>query len=229
MLCPGHVRSLHDALSHVPGPFWIDWFNFSNQRWGIPRALGPRTFATCWLLVGYLRFPVVCRDRKTIRQTLAGSSEIVLGRAGANLELTWGELEPTWGGSTWANLSQLGTSLERTWSIFLQTWANLGPSWARKTLKKQWFSLIFVYSSYVSQNAARRPLGTKLSLIWSVLVPTSPDYHPQNYHPTPSPKNKKKNYKIPLWFLWFWQGFLWFSWFGADFVIDMILGRILMI
>ena len=56
----------------------------------------------------------MCRDRKTIRQTLAGSSEIVLGRAGANLELTWGELEPTWDqlGAYLvhfsANLSQLG-------------------------------------------------------------------------------------------------------------------------
>ena len=198
MLCPGHVRSLHDALSHVPGPFWIDWFNFSNQRWGIPRDLGPRKFATCWLLVGYLRFPVVCRDQKTIRQTLAGSSEIVLGRAGANLELTWGELEPTWGGSTWANLSQLGTSLEHTWSIFLQTWANLGPSWARKTLKKQRFSLIFVYSSYVSQNAARlvtteahlEPSWAWFGLSWCRLrLITTPKI--TTPHPPPKTKNKK--------------------------------------
>ncbi len=41
--------------------------------------------ATCWLPVGYSRFPVVCRDQKATRQTLAGSSEMALGRAGANL------------------------------------------------------------------------------------------------------------------------------------------------
>ena len=88
-----------------------------------PKDLGPRKRATRRLLAGYLRILVVCRDPKSGRQTLAGSSETILGRAGADLKPTRSELEPTWSQlePTWANLSQLNASLEHTWSIFLPT------------------------------------------------------------------------------------------------------------
>ena len=45
--------------------------------------------ATSWVLVGYLRY---CRCGARPRQTLAGSSEMALGRAGANLERQNGEI-----------------------------------------------------------------------------------------------------------------------------------------
>ena len=58
--------------------------------------------ATRRILVGYSLILVERRTQKTTHQTLAGSSEMVLGRARANLEPTWGYLRPAW--------SQLGST-----------------------------------------------------------------------------------------------------------------------
>ena len=69
------------------------------KDYAFPMGLGHESV----LPVGYppatRRIPVAGRAQKTIHQTLAGSSEIALGRARANLGPTWGHLG--------ANLSQL--------------------------------------------------------------------------------------------------------------------------
>ena len=87
---------------------------------------------TCWIVVAG-------RAQKTTHQTLAGSSEMVLGRARANLEPTWGELGPTWSqlGSTWANLWP-------TWKVlgpFSANLSQLGAIFGTEKLEK---SMIFI-------------------------------------------------------------------------------------
>ena len=72
---------------------------------------------TCWILVGYLRFPVERRAQKTIHQTLAGSSEMVLGRARATLGSTWGHL----GANLNQNLSTWGRNV-RFWRRNVTIW-----------------------------------------------------------------------------------------------------------
>ena len=77
------------ALGRARANLGTTWIVCSNQKLCIPTSLGPRKCASCQIPAGYLWFPVVSRTQRDTRQTLAGSSEIALGRARANLGPTW--------------------------------------------------------------------------------------------------------------------------------------------
>ena len=148
---------------------------------GIPRDLGPRKCATCWLLVG---LSLWVAGQKSNENPQAKRRSALHGRIWVPFEPSWNQLEPTCG-QLGVCLTQLSINLVEIDTILGQIDAILGT----ENIENQWFSFVFQafllcrpsYSIEAMLDEVGRnyePFRVNLGSVGADLSPTLPIFGP---------------------------------------------------